>query len=83
MVFSPQLLLGEVLGSESLLLCFFFSSFLGVVLGQERFFPPRFSTSDSKTVQRSALCRSLRELSNEHLLANFGFDTAEKELPEV
>ena len=31
---------------------------------------------DSKTVQRSALCRSRRELSNEYLLAKFGFDTA-------
>ena len=32
-----------------------------------------------KTVERSALCRSRRELSNEYLLANFGFDTAENE----
>ena len=31
----------------------------------------------SKTVQRSALCRSRRKLSNEHLLAKFGFDTTE------
>ena len=30
----------------------------------------------SKTVQRSALCWSRRELSNEYLLAKFGFDTA-------
>ena len=29
-------------------------------------------------MQRSALCRSRRELSNEYLLAKFGFDTAEK-----
>ena len=34
---------------------------------------------DSKAVQRSALCRSRRELSNEYLLAKFGFDTAENE----
>ena len=34
---------------------------------------------DSKTVQRSALCRSRRELPNEYLLAKFGFDTAENE----
>ena len=41
---------------------------------------------DSKTVQRSALYRSRRELSNEqiansneYLLAKFGFDTAENE----
>ena len=32
-----------------------------------------------KTVQRSVLCRSRRELSNEYLLAKFGFDTAENE----
>ena len=32
--------------------------------------------SDSKAVQTSALCRSRRELSNEYLLAKFGFDTA-------
>jgi len=38
---------------------------------------------DSKTVQRSALCRSRRELSNEYLLAKFGFDTAENEPPKV
>ena len=30
-------------------------------------------------MQRSALCRSRRELSNAYLLANFGFDTAENE----
>ena len=35
---------------------------------------------DSKAVQRSALCRSRRELSNEYLLAKIGFDTAENEL---
>ena len=34
-------------------------------------------------MQRSALCRSRRELSNEYLLAKFGFDTAENELLEV
>ena len=38
---------------------------------------------DSKTVQRSALCRSRRELSNAYLLAKFGFDTAENEPPKV
>ena len=32
-----------------------------------------------KKVQRSALCRSRRELSNEYLLPKFGFDTAENE----
>ena len=37
-----------------------------------RFFFPHFSIMDSKTVQRSR-----RELSNEYLLAKFGFDTAE------
>ena len=30
-------------------------------------------------MQRSALCRSRRELSNEYLLPKFGFDTAENE----
>ena len=38
---------------------------------------------DSKTVQRSALCRSRRELSNEYLLAKIGVDTAENEPLEV
>ena len=43
---------------------------------------PRVLGFDSKAVQRSALCRSRRELSNEYLvvtklLAKFGFDTAE------
>ena len=32
-----------------------------------------------RTVQRSALCRSWRELSNAYFLAKFGFDTAENE----
>ena len=47
----------------------------GVVLA--RFFFLQFSIVDSKMVQRSALCRSRRELSNEYLLAKFGFDTVE------
>ena len=34
-------------------------------------------------MQRSALCRSRRELSNEYLLAKFGFDTAENEPRKV
>ena len=38
---------------------------------------------DSKAVQRSALCRSRRELSNAYLLANFDFDTAENEPSKV
>ena len=38
---------------------------------------------DSKTVQRSTLCRSRRELSNEYLLAKIGVDTAENEPLEV
>ena len=70
-------------------------SFLRVVLGQERSSSPAFSITDSKTMQRSALCRSRRELSNEslllnllfepdsysneYLIVNFGFDTAENE----
>ena len=32
-----------------------------------------------RTVQRSALCRSRRELSNPYLIAKCGFDTAENE----
>ena len=51
----------------------------GVVLASLRPFSPQFSQVDSKAVQRSALCRSRRELSNEYLLAKFGFDTAENE----
>ena len=34
-------------------------------------------------MQRSALCRSRRELSKEYLLAKIGFDTAENELLQV
>ena len=36
-------------------------------------------TDPTRTVQRSALCRSRRELSNAYLLTIFGFDTAENE----
>ena len=39
----------------------------------------RLETDPTRTVQRSALCRSRRELSKEYLLAKFGFDTAENE----
>ena len=48
-------------------------------------FPTLFSSSDSKAVQRSVLCRSRRELSDEYLLslAKFGFDTAENEPSKV
>ena len=34
---------------------------------------------DFRAVQRSAFCRSRRELSNAHFLAKFGFDAAENE----
>ena len=34
-------------------------------------------------VQRSALCRSRRKLSNEYFLAKFGFDTTENEPSKV
>ena len=34
-------------------------------------------------MQRSALCRSRRELSNAYLVAKFGFDTAENEPSKV
>ena len=40
--FSPQLIFAEVLGSELMSLRFFFSYFLGIVLGQERSFFPTF-----------------------------------------
>ena len=51
-------------------------------LDQDLFPPhgfPRFLGFDSKAVQRSALCRSRRELSKEYLLAKIGVDTAENE----
>ena len=38
---------------------------------------------DCRAVQRGALCRSRRELSNAYLFAKFGFDTAENEPPKV
>ena len=71
MSFSSQPPFAEVLGSELLRNGLSFSPFRGC-FGQVLF--PQFSIVDSKTVQRSALCRSRRELSNEYLLANFGFD---------
>ena len=37
----------------------------------------------NRAVQRSAVCRSRRELSNAYLLAKFGFDRAENEPCEV
>ena len=42
LVFSPQPRFAEVLGSEFLPTRFFFSSFLGVVLGQRSSFPALF-----------------------------------------
>ena len=36
-------------------------------------------TDPTRMVQRSALCRSRRELSNAYLLAKIGVDTAENE----
>ena len=56
---------------------FLFFFLFGVVLARPFF--PHFSPVDSKTVQRSALCRSRQELSNEYLLAKIGVDTAENE----
>ena len=60
---------------------FFWSSLPDVVLARLFSFHvfPGLWGFDSKTVQRSALCRSRGELSNEYLLAKFGFDTAENE----
>ena len=69
-----------VLGSElRLLMSFSWPVFPGL---DQVLFPhgfPRFLGFDSKTVQRSALCRSRRELSNAHFLANVGFDPADNE----
>ena len=50
--------------------------------GQVIFFP-RFSNMDSKTVQRSPLCRSRRAPSHAYFVAKFGFDTADNEPSEV
>ena len=44
---------------------------------------PSFRLWIPNTVQSSALCKSRRELSNEYLLAKFGFDTAENEPSKV
>ena len=38
-----------------------------------------FENGRTKECDSSALCRSRRELSNEYLLAKFGFDTAKNE----
>ena len=75
---------GVVLGSElRLLMSFSWPVFPGL---DQVLFPPWFSWFlgfDSKTVQRSALCISRRELSNAYLLAKIGVDTAENEPLEV
>ena len=42
-----------------------------------------FKKCDFRAVQRSAFCRSRRELSNAYSLSKFGFDTAENEPSEV
>ena len=70
---SSKWLAARCLLASRFLVFFLFGVFLA------RPFFPHFSPVDSKTVQRSALCRSRRELSNEYLLAKFGFDTAENE----
>merc|ERR1712078_83140 len=62
---------------ERLLMRFSFSPFRGLFWAGSFF--PAFRIWIPKTVQRSALCRSRRELSHEYLLAKFGFDTAENE----
>ena len=54
-------------------------SFFGVVLARSFF--PSFRLWIPKAVQRSALCRSRRELSNAYVLTKFGFDTDENGLP--
>ena len=40
-------------------------------------------TDPTRTVQRSALCRSRRELSKDYLVVKIGFDTADNELCKV
>ena len=70
-----------VLSSElRLLLSFSWSIFPGMS-GPSSFLPTVFLVLgfDSKRVQRSALCRSRRELSNAYFHAKFGFDTADNE----
>ena len=47
-----------------------------------RFFFPSFRLWIPKTVQRSALCSSRRELSNAYFLANVAFDTTDNEVIE-
>ena len=47
-----------------------------------QFFSRAFSSSGFRAVQRSALCRSRRELSHQYFLATFGFDIAENEPPK-
>ena len=70
--FSLQPPFAEVLSSVLLLNGLSFSPFRGS-------FFPSFRLWIPKAVQRSAFCRSRRELSNAGLFANFGFDTAENE----
>ena len=63
-----------------------FSSFFGSRFqngAKEHSFFPNFRLWIPKTVQRSALCRSRRVLSNQYLLAKFGFDTADNEPSKV
>ena len=55
-----------------------FSEIFGKMFGE--FFGKILTRNcDCRAVQRSALCRSRRELSNAYFLAKFGFDTAENE----
>ena len=55
----------------------FFENFRNCLIKFYQFFRKK---CDFREVQRSALCRSRRELSNAYLLAKFRFDTAENEL---
>ena len=73
---SKWLAVDRLMASRFLIFAYFRGCF-----GQVLF--PHFSIMDSKTVQRSALCRSRRELSNAYLLAKIGVDTAENEPLEV
>ena len=80
--FGPNVTLEELFRFEpSCVICIAAAfQFMSLFIFSMFIFAYFFTQTDPKrTVQRSALCRSRRELSNEYLLAKFGFDTAENE----
>ena len=56
-----------------------FAIFLNIFANFGKFYYFFWKKCAFRCVQRSALCRSRRELSNAYLLIKFGFDTAENE----